>query len=296
MPLHPQDSSACSCQSANSASAHHADASHGNTPSLCSSQCAPSIASAPAPAKRGFLQGLIAAAMVAVAAPAAALPGLTLPGAAGFQPPRRPGQEGKRFGMLVDMRKCIGCQACTVSCSVENLPPSGQFRTTVLQYEVAQPNGAPAMVSLPRLCNHCDEPPCVPVCPVQATFQRTDGIVLVDNERCVGCGYCVQACPYDARFINHETQTADKCTFCEHRLEVGLLPACVESCVGGARVIGDLNDAESAAAQMLKDNAKDIKVLKPGMATAPHVFYIGLPDEFVNGVDGQATVRLVGEH
>ena len=87
------------------------------------------------------------------------------------------------------------------------------------------------MVMLPRLCNHCDNPPCVPVCPVQATFQREDGIVLVDNERCVGCAYCVQACPYDARFINHETQTADKCTFCEHRLEVGLLPACVESCV-----------------------------------------------------------------
>src|SRR3546814_4406200 len=98
------------------------------------------------------------------------------------------------------------------------------------------------MLSLPRLCNHCDTPPCVPVCPVQATFQREDGIVLVDNERCVGCGYCVQACPYDARFVNHETKTADKCTFCEHRLEAGLLPACVESCVGGARVIGDLND------------------------------------------------------
>ncbi len=103
-----------------------------------------------------------------------------------------------------------------------------------------------AMLSLPRLCNHCDNPTCVPVCPVQATFQREDGVVLVDNERCVGCAYCVQACPYDARFINHETQTADKCTFCEHRLEVGLLPACVESCVGGARVIGDLNDPDSA--------------------------------------------------
>ncbi|MDK6864234.1 4Fe-4S dicluster domain-containing protein, partial [Nosocomiicoccus ampullae] len=79
-------------------------------------------------------------------------------------------------------------------------------------------------VLLPRLCNHCDEPPCVPVCPVQATFQRKDGIVVIDNERCVGCAYCVQACPYDARFINHSTQTADKCTFCAHRLEVGLLP------------------------------------------------------------------------
>ena len=250
--------------------------------------------------KRGFLQNLLGMAVAAAAMPAAAVAATAAPTPVmgmGAQPPRRPGIEGKRYGMVVDLRKCIGCQACTVSCSMENLPPIGQFRTTVLQYEVDRGTDVPpAMVSLPRLCNHCDEPPCVPVCPVQATFQRTDGIVLVDNERCVGCGYCVQACPYDARFINHETQTADKCTFCEHRLEVGLLPACVESCVGGARVIGDLNDAESSASQMLKDNAKDIKVLKPGMATAPHVFYIGLPDEFVHGIDGQASVRLVAGH
>ena len=243
--------------------------------------------------KRTFLQELVgmATAFGLAGAGHAASPSATT------QPPRRPGMEGKRFGMLVDMRKCIGCQACTVSCSVENLPPIGQFRTTVLQYEIDKPGGAaPAMVSLPRLCNHCDEPPCVPVCPVQATFQRTDGIVLVDNERCVGCGYCVQACPYDARFINHETQTADKCTFCEHRLEVGLLPACVESCVGGARVIGDLNDQDSEINRRMAEHKDEIKVLKPGMNTAPRVYYIGLPDEFVNGVDGQASVRLVSEH
>ena len=250
------------------------------------------------PSKRGFLQNLLGAAIAAAALPVAAATSAPLPQLGmGGQPPRRPGIVGKRYAMVVDMRKCIGCQACTVSCSMENLPPIGQVRTTVLQYEVGQATGGPpAMVSLPRLCNHCDEPPCVPVCPVQATFQREDGIVLVDNERCVGCGYCVQACPYDARFINHETQTADKCTFCEHRLEVGLLPACVESCVGGARVIGDILDPDSSASQMLKEHGADIKVLKPGMATAPHVFYIGLPDEFVNGVEGQASVRLIGGH
>lgn len=244
---------------------------------------------APQPSKRGFLKELLmlgAAATVIPAQPAQA--------AIGSQPPRRPGQKGKRYGMVVDMRKCIGCQACTVSCSVENLPPIGQFRTTVLQYEVTKKDGqSPAMVSLPRLCNHCDNPPCVPVCPVQATFQREDGIVLVDNERCTGCGYCVQACPYDARFINHETQTADKCTFCEHRLEAGLLPACVESCVGGARVIGDLKDPNSTVSHLIKEHQGELKVLKPGMNTSPHVFYIGLPDEFVNGIDGQAGVRLV---
>ena len=254
----------------------------------------PTSPATPSTSKRGLLRALLGFGVTATGMVVAADPDEA---AIGSQPARRPGADGKRYGMLVDIRRCIGCQACTVSCSMENLPPLGQFRTTVLQYEVdTKVQGAPpAMVSLPRLCNHCDNPPCVPVCPVQATFQRTDGVVLVDNERCVGCGYCVQACPYDARFINHETQTADKCTFCEHRLEVGLLPACVESCVGGARVIGDLNDASSSAAQMLKDNAADIKVLKPGMATAPHVFYIGLPDEFVNGIDGQAGVRVVPE-
>ncbi|NYT60986.1 4Fe-4S dicluster domain-containing protein [Alcaligenaceae bacterium] len=244
----------------------------------------------PQASKRGFLKemlGLGAAATVIPIMPVQAM---------GTQPPRRPGEAGKRYAMVVDLRKCIGCQACTVSCSMENLPPIGQFRTTVLQYEVDLPGAdAPAMFSLPRLCNHCDTPPCVPVCPVQATFQREDGIVLVDSDRCVGCGYCVQACPYDARFINKETQTADKCTFCEHRLEVGLLPACVESCVGGARVIGDLNDPESTISQLIKENSDDIKVLKPDMATAPHVFYIGMPDEFVNEIDGQAGVRLVSD-
>ena len=165
MPLQSQESPACS--------------SSGNG-CACKGQASPETATpfrqaAVASSKRGFLQDLIAvAASFGLASTARA----ALPGDPSFQPERRPGMEGKRFGMLVDMRKCIGCQACTVSCSVENQPPIGQFRTTVLQYEVDKPdNSMPAMVSLPRLCNHCDEPPFVPVCPGQATFQLTDGIV-----------------------------------------------------------------------------------------------------------------------
>lgn len=242
------------------------------------------------PSRRQFLAGLITAGSVELVDTSASA-------AINDQPPRRPGHTGKRYGMVVDLRKCIGCQACTVSCSFENLPPIGQFRTTVLQYETLNPTASdPQMFMLPRLCNHCDTPPCIPVCPVQATFQREDGIVLIDNETCVGCGYCVQACPYDARFINHETQTADKCTFCEHRLEVGLLPACVESCVGGARIIGDLNDTESQISQILVEYAHDVKVLKPDMETNPHVFYIGLPDEFLDHVEGQSVIRLSEGH
>lgn len=207
----------------------------------------------------------------------------------------RKGHIGKRYAMVVDLRKCVGCQACTVGCSIENQAPIGQFRTTVKQYEVTLDDGSTAFQDvksfmLPRLCNHCDNPPCVAVCPVQATFQREDGIVMVDNSRCVACAYCVQACPYDARFINEETLTADKCTFCAHRLEDELLPACVETCVGGARVIGDINDPNSAVSRLLAAHQKDIKVLKPNENTKPHVFYIGMNERFTQQIEGQAAI------
>lgn len=211
------------------------------------------------------------------------------------QAPDRKGHTGKRYAMVVDLRKCVGCQACTVGCSIENQAPIGQFRTTVKQYEVTLDDGSSELqnvksFTLPRLCNHCENPPCVKVCPVQATFQREDGIVMVDNERCVACAYCVQACPYDARFINEETLTADKCTFCAHRLEVGLLPACVETCVGGARIIGDINDANSHISQLMRNHQDDIKVLKPEENTNPHVFYIGMDDAFTSKIDGQVAI------
>lgn len=215
-----------------------------------------------------------------------------------FQPARRDGDPEKRYGMFIDLRKCIGCQSCTVSCNIENQTPLGQFRTTVRQYEVRDEQGAMANnVLLPRLCNHCDNPPCVPVCPVQATYQRRDGIVVIDGDTCVGCGYCVQACPYDARFLNHESKTADKCTFCAHRLEAGLLPACVESCVGGARIIGDLKQEDSVINQMIEQHRSEIKVLKPEAGTSPQVFYLGLDDAFVSHIEGQAMLwQAMEEH
>ena len=199
------------------------------------------------------------------------------------QPPRRGGDPAKRYAMLIDLRRCIGCQACTVSCYIENEAPLGKFRTIVSQYEVESvETGELAQFMLPRLCNHCDNPPCVPVCPVQATYQREDGIVVVDSDRCVGCAYCVQACPYDARFINERTQTADKCTFCAHRLEAGLLPACVESCFGGARIIGDLNDPNSQISRMIEAHRDELMVLQPEKNTRPHVFYLGMDERFVD--------------
>lgn len=189
--------------------------------------------------------------------------------------------------MVVDVTRCIGCQACTVSCIMENAVPDNEFRTIVSTYEV-QSGERTDMVMLPRLCNHCADPPCVPVCPVGATYQQADGIVVVNADRCVGCAYCVQACPYDARFINHETQKADKCTFCNHRVEAGLLPACVESCVGGARIFGDLSDPDSTVSRLVAE--KHPQVLKPEMHTAPHVFYIGLDEAFLGRVEGEPTL------
>lgn len=210
-----------------------------------------------------------------------------------FSPTRREGSADHRYAMLIDLRRCIGCQSCTVSCAIENQTPQGEFRTTVNQYQVRREDSdVVTNVLLPRLCNHCDNPPCVPVCPVQATFQREDGIVVIDNQRCVGCAYCVQACPYDARFINHETQTADKCTFCVHRLEAGLLPACVESCVGGARIIGDLHNPQSRLRQLLDAHKDAIRVLKPDDNTSPQVFYLGLDEAFVSPLMGRSQPAL----
>ena len=230
--------------------------------------------------RRSFLRALPAITVGAAIAP--------LPGKAATR-----GEGGQRWAMVVDVQKCIGCQACTVSCIMENAAPENSFRTVVSIYEVKEENRCGTYM-LPRLCNHCANPPCIPVCPVGATFQRKDGVVVVDGDRCVGCAYCVQACPYDARFINHETGKADKCTFCAHRVDEGLLPACVETCVGGARIFGDLNDPESMVHQLLTENK--VKVLKPEQGTQPHVFYLGLDTRFAGHVEGEATLWQPSKH
>jgi tetrathionate reductase subunit B len=204
--------------------------------------------------------------------------------AAAERPPADGEDAGRRWGMVVDLRRCIGCQACTVACAMENRVPLGQARTHVSTYELETAAGT-RRVHLPRICNHCEDPPCLTVCPTQATYQRGDGAVVVDNTRCVGCGYCTQACPYGARFMNEETLTADKCTFCVHRLDAGLLPACVETCVGGARVFGDLDDPESEVSRLLA--TEPVQVLKPEEGTEPRVFYIGLDEEVRGVVEGE---------
>ncbi len=218
--------------------------------------------------------------------------------------PPPPGQKSDydwhkhRWGYAVDTTRCIGCNACMRGCRAENGVPKGVFRTWVERYEidardrvyvdaathddfVFQPSGVKAEKAffVPKLCNHCEKSVCNQVCPVGAAYRTDDGVVLVDQGRCIGCAYCVQACPYGSRFINPKTHMADKCTLCYHRITKGLLPACVQACPREARLFGDLADPKSRLSVILKQNR--YRVLKPEMGTHPHCYYLGLDREVV---------------
>lgn len=192
----------------------------------------------------------------------------------------------KRYVMVIDLRRCVGCHACSVACKQENNVPIATFRAWVKQVEKGEyPNVR--KLSLPSLCNHCARPICVQNCPVQASYQREDGIVLVDYDRCIGCKYCIASCPYDARFVNPVRKVVEKCTFCVHRVERGQQPACVETCMTKARTFGDMNDPQSEVSKLIATNP--VSPFKPDSGTEPQVFYI-FPDQFVmdrRGTDPQ---------
>jgi tetrathionate reductase subunit B len=200
-----------------------------------------------------------------------------------------------RWGMTIDIDKCIGCGNCVRACEQENDVPSGNFRTWIERYQVHpedsehpkvdSPDGGKSgfppvknendkMFFVPKLCNHCSDSPCVQVCPVGATFDSPDGVVLMDENYCLGCRYCIQACPYGCRFINPRTQTANKCTLCYHRITKGLTTACSEACPTGARQLADLKNPSDPVHKFLRENK--VQVLKPHMATRSKVFYRAL--------------------
>jgi Fe-S-cluster-containing dehydrogenase component/formate-dependent nitrite reductase membrane component NrfD len=176
-----------------------------------------------------------------------------------------------QYGFVIDNRKCIGCHACTVACKSEHDVPIGVNRTWVKQVEKGVFPNTRRVFSVMR-CNHCTDAPCVTICPTQALFVREDGIVDFDNRRCIGCKGCMQACPYDALYIDPETNTAAKCNYCAHRIDVGLEPSCVNVCPEHAIISGNLDNPNSEIAQLLA--REQISVRKPEKYTGPNVYYI----------------------
>lgn len=175
------------------------------------------------------------------------------------------------YGFIIDNRKCIGCHACTVACKQEHDMPIGVNRTWVKYVEKGEFPSTRRVFSVQR-CNHCADAPCVEICPVSALWTRQDGIVDFDGDRCIGCKACMQACPYDALYIHPDTQTAAKCNYCAHRVEVGLAPPCVNVCPEHAIIAGDMEDPSTEIAQTL--SRFQVQVRKPEKGTKPKVYYI----------------------
>jgi Fe-S-cluster-containing dehydrogenase component len=213
-----------------------------------------------------------------------------------------------RWIMAIDANRCIGCGLCVAACKRENAVPEGPyFRTWIERYVITkprpgsgesrgktlvdspnggirgfpQPSVAPDQIQhtffVPKLCNLCEHSPCVQVCPVGATFDAPDGAVLIDPNYCIGCGFCIQACPYGCRFLNPKTRTAEKCTLCYHRITRGLKPACVEVCPTQARIFGDLKNPADPVQQFYRDNR--LQSLKPHLGTDPRLLYAGIDKE-----------------
>ena len=198
-----------------------------------------------------------------------------------------------KWGMAIDLKRCTGCQACTMACKVENGTPPGIFWTRVLEKEEGTYPSA-YKVFMPLRCNHCANPPCVPVCPTGASHVRVeDNLVLVDQDMCIGCHACVVACPYQVRFIAEndkgyyperktpyeevsyrtwQTGTAQKCTLCVHRIDEGLEPACVQTCPTRALVFGDLNDPASEISKLIEERPRFQP--RAELGADPCVFYL----------------------
>ena len=215
----------------------------------------------------------------------------------------RPYSEKKRYAFVVDATKCVGCGMCVKACKLENeIPFEAEVQRTWIERYVQTKGGEVIIDSprgarygftkndpqdktipeeeinkglfVPKLCNHCDKPSCVQVCPVGATYKTADGVVLIDRKWCIGCGYCVTNCPYFARFFHPVHNVAEKCTWCYHRITKDLDTACVFACAFGVRKIGMLHDPDSEVYKII--TTQRTAVLKPEYGNEPHVFYLGL--------------------
>ena len=183
------------------------------------------------------------------------------------------------YGFVIDNRMCIGCHACTVACKSEHDIPIGVNRTHVKYIEKGQFPNSTREFSVHR-CNHCEDAPCVEICPTTALYDRADGIVDFDSERCIGCKSCMQACPYDALYIDPDTHTAAKCNYCAHKVDYGYEPACVVVCPVEAIISGDLDDPTSNISHLVKNEKTMTR--KPEKLTVPNLYYINGSDEMLN--------------
>jgi len=190
-----------------------------------------------------------------------------------------------KYGFIIDNRKCIGCHACTTACKSEHDVAVGVNRTYVKQVEKGEFPDTRRIFSVMR-CNHCTDAPCVEICPVEALYTREDGIVDFDNNRCIGCKSCMQACPYDALYIDPNNNTAAKCNYCAHRVDVGREPACVTVCPEHAIIAGDMENPATEISQLLA--SQQVTVRKPEKGTNPNLFYI---DGDYSSLNPEATDR-----
>ena len=178
-----------------------------------------------------------------------------------------------RYGFVIDQDRCIGCHACTVACKEEHNVPIGVFRTWVKYIEKGEFPDTSRHFGVLR-CNHCDAAPCIEICPTTSLYRRSDGIVDFDSERCIGCKSCMQACPYDALYLDPNSKTAAKCNYCAHRIERDLQPACVIVCPTQAIIAGDLDASHSNVSRIIATQA--VSARKPYKNTKPKLFYVGI--------------------
>ncbi|MGI9014497.1 MAG: 4Fe-4S dicluster domain-containing protein [Phycisphaerales bacterium] len=178
-----------------------------------------------------------------------------------------------QYGFLIDHDRCIGCHACTVACKSENDVPIGNFRPWVKYTERGSYPDIRRHFAVLR-CNHCSKAPCVTICPVNALEKRADGIVDIDRDACIGCRACMQACPYDAIYLNDDRGSVEKCHFCAHRVEKGLEPACAVVCPENAIISGDIHDPQSTISRLIAAN--DVSVRRGEQRTGPNVYYKGV--------------------
>jgi Fe-S-cluster-containing dehydrogenase component/formate-dependent nitrite reductase membrane component NrfD len=184
-----------------------------------------------------------------------------------------------RYGFVIDQNRCIGCHACTVACKEEHNIAVGVNRTWVKYIEKGRYPDTRRHFAVLR-CNHCDDAPCIEICPTVALFRRADGIVDFDHERCIGCKSCMQACPYDALYIDPERNTAAKCNFDASRVDMGYKPACEVVCPTQAILSGDLDDPNSLVSKRIA--LEKVSVRKPEKGTKPKLFYVGVDGDLLN--------------